>query len=169
MGVTAYLTTDLASIPLMWIIPLALYLLSFILAFARLDGGVGPGRHLVASLSHRATRAGHACRVRSPFVDSPSSDGVFRRFAWPATVHWPQLRPPARNLSVFYVTIALGGLLGGTWNALVAPLIFDRVVEYPLVLVLACLVAPGFKTTRRSTELGRTGCGTCSSRESCSA
>ena len=42
-------------------------------------------------------------------------------------------------------TIALGGLLGGIFNALVAPVIFDRVVEYPLALVLACLVAPGLE------------------------
>ena len=66
---------------LMWIIPLALYLLSFILAFARVGGGVGPGRHLVASLSHRAARAGHDRRVRSPSMDSSSSACVFRRFA----------------------------------------------------------------------------------------
>ena len=51
MGVTAYLTTDLASIPLMWIIPLALYLLSFILAFARSAAGLVRARQLVASLS----------------------------------------------------------------------------------------------------------------------
>ena len=55
-----------------------------------------------------------------------------------------RMRPPARDLSVFYVTIALGGLLGGIWTALVAPLVFDRVVEYPLAMVLVCLVAPGF-------------------------
>ena len=54
-----------------------------------------------------------------------------------------RLRPPPRNLSVFYITIALGGLLGGIWNALVAPLLFNRVIEYPLALVLACLTRTG--------------------------
>ena len=63
-----------------------------------------------------------------------------------------EMRPPARDLSVFYVTIALGGLLGGIWNALVAPLIFDRVVEYPLALILVCLAAPGFEARDRSTR-----------------
>ena len=70
-------------------------------------------------------------------------------------MRWPELRPPPRNLSVFYVTIALGGLLGGIWNALVAPLIFNRVVEYPLALVLACLAAPVFKTHADRTSCER--------------
>ena len=51
-----------------------------------------------------------------------------------------RMRPPPRDLSLFYITIALGGLLGGVWNALAAPLLFNRVVEYPLALVLACLI-----------------------------
>ena len=51
MGVTTYLTTDLASMPLLWIIPLALYLLSFILAFAGSAAGVGPARRAGASRS----------------------------------------------------------------------------------------------------------------------
>src|SRR5262249_32185759 len=53
-----------------------------------------------------------------------------------------RLRPAARHLSTFYVTIALGGLLGGVFNALIAPVVFDRIVEDPLAVVLACLVAP---------------------------
>ena len=67
----------------------------------------------------------------------------FRRFAGlpRALARW-QGPQAADRLSMFYVTIALGGFLGGIWNALVAPLIFNRVVEYPLALVLACLVTP---------------------------
>src|SRR5262249_29448845 len=52
------------------------------------------------------------------------------------------LRPPTRDLTAFYLAIALGGVLGGVFNALVAPAIFDRIAEYPLALVLACLVLP---------------------------
>ena len=156
MGVTAYLTTDLAPIPLMWIIPLALYLLSFILAFARSTRRDSSRPRPVVALSDRAARAGHERRVCSPSYGFPFICSRFLPVRWLAMVRWLRMRPPARNLSVFYVTIALGGLLGGIWNALVAPLVFDRVVEYPLALVLACLVAPGFDGPSRSTKLRRT-------------
>ncbi len=144
MGVTSYLTTDLASIPLMWIIPLALYLLSFILAFARSTAGLV--RAATLSLPYLIVPlvlvmiAGFVHLLWIPLH-------LIAFFAGSLACHGAlaELRPPARNLSVFYVTIALGGLLGGTWNALVAPLVFSRVVEYPLALVLACLAAPGFK------------------------
>ena len=53
-----------------------------------------------------------------------------------------RLRPPGRHLTEFYVWLAVGGALGGAFNALLAPLLFDRVLEYPLALVLACLLRP---------------------------
>jgi hypothetical protein len=52
-------------------------------------------------------------------------------------------RPPARNLTEFYLWVAVGGVLGGVFNALIAPVAFDTVVEYPLAIVLACLLMPG--------------------------
>ena len=55
-------------------------------------------------------------------------------------------RPAALHISTFYVTIAAGGLLGGIFTALVAPVVFSRVVEYPLAVILACVAAPGLET-----------------------
>jgi hypothetical protein len=52
-------------------------------------------------------------------------------------------RPPARNLTEFYLWVSVGGVLGGVFNALIAPVAFDAVVEYPLAIVLACLFVPG--------------------------
>ncbi|HZY56244.1 MAG TPA: fused MFS/spermidine synthase, partial [Rubrobacteraceae bacterium] len=52
-------------------------------------------------------------------------------------------RPAARHLTEFYLWVAVGGVLGGVFNALIAPITFDTVVEYPLVIVLACLLLPG--------------------------
>ena len=54
-----------------------------------------------------------------------------------------RLRPAAHDLTAYYLAIAVGGMLGGIFNALVAPLVFDRVVEYPLGVFLACLCLPG--------------------------
>jgi spermidine synthase len=145
MGVTTYLTTDLASIPLMWIIPLSLYLLSFILAFSSFTVRLVWAAnwllpYLIAALV-LVMLAGFVHLVWIPlhlaafFAGALACHGALAR-----------MRPPARNLSAFYVTIALGGLLGGIWNALVAPVLFDRIVEYPLALILACLIVPTSKT-----------------------
>jgi SAM-dependent methyltransferase len=59
-------------------------------------------------------------------------------------------RPPARDLTAFYVWMSFGGMLGGGFNTLVAPVIFTGVFEYPIVLALACLVrlSPGYRRAR---------------------
>jgi hypothetical protein len=146
MGVTAYLTTDLAPMPLLWVIPLALYLLSFVVAFAgpgwkavRLAATVLPVCALIVILVLSAGFV-HAfwvpLHLLTFFAGSVACHGALAR-----------RRPPARWLSIFYVAIALGGLLGGVFNALLAPLLFDRVVEYPLAIVLGCMVAGGMDDT----------------------
>jgi hypothetical protein len=152
MGVTTYLTTDMASIPLFWIMPLALYLLSFIVAFARMAAQVVRAANallpylvlllvlvLSAGLGHVLWIPLHLLVF---FVGSVACHGALARS-----------RPSVRHASAFYVTIATGGLLGGVWTALVAPLVFNRVVEYPLAVVLACLVAPGIKCRQEGRAL----------------
>ncbi len=141
VGVTTYLTTDLASIPLFWTIPLALYLLSFVIAFAGSSAGAVRAAtrifpYLVLALV-LVLGAGSVNFLWIPlhlitfFVGSLVCHGVL-----------VQSRPTARHASVFYVTIAIGGLLGGIWSALIAPMLFSRVIEYPLAVVLACMLAP---------------------------
>ncbi len=152
MGVTTYLTTDLASIPLFWTIPLALYLLSFVFAFASSGARVVRAAtwmlpYLILALV-LVMSAGFAHLAWIPlhlltfFVGS---------LACHATL--VQLRPMARHASAFYVTIAVGGLLGGIWSALLAPVLFSQVVEYPLAMVLAGLVVPGIRARRGEQSL----------------
>ena len=145
LGVTAYLTTDIASVPLAWIIPLALYLLSFILAFAR----------SAAAFVRFVTRSLPFLIVPLVLVMSAGFVHLYwiplhliTFFAGSVACHGAlaQMRPKTEQLSLFYVTIAWGGLLGGIWTAIVAPIVFDRVVEYPLAIVLSCLAAPLVKT-----------------------
>jgi hypothetical protein len=142
MGVTSYLTTDLPAIPLFWTIPLALYLLSFIIAFA-----------------HTGARAVTAATWLLPYVIMPLvlvMGAGFTHAAWiplhlaalfvgSAVCHGAlvRARPSAQQSSTFYVIIAASGLLGGIFTALVAPMIFNRIIEYPLSVVLASLIAPG--------------------------
>ena len=62
-------------------------------------------------------------------------------------------RPPTGQLTEFYLWMSLGGVLGGLFNALLAPLVFSSVVEYPLVLVLACLLRPAPAATEEITGI----------------
>ncbi len=140
MGVTAYLTTDLASIPLMWIIPLALYLLSFILAFSRWQRALTRlARAALPSLIVPLALVLSAGFVHLWWL--PLHLVTFFVAALACHGALAEARPAASDLSIYYVWIALGGLCGGVWTALVAPLIFDRVIEYPLAMVLVCMAA----------------------------
>ncbi len=119
-----------------------MYLLSFILAFAQSTAGVVLAATRAASFRRRAVGAGHECRVRARRRGFRSICWRFSLGPSHATARWLSCGRSARYASTFYVTIAIGGLLGGIFNALVAPIVFDRVIEYPLAVVLACLIAP---------------------------
>ena len=149
LSVTAYLTTDIVAIPLLWIAPLVLFLLTFVLVFAR--------RPVV---SHR-----WMCRLQVPLLLLAAA-GVFLTlkdaaylqmglvllaFFVTAMVCHGELagrRPDATRLTEFYLWMSLGGIAGGAFTALAAPLLFDRVVEYPILLVLAALLRPRRETER---------------------
>src|SRR5213075_2236742 len=62
-------------------------------------------------------------------------------------------RPPVVSLTEYYLIMSLGGALGGAVTALVAPVVFDRIVEYPLVMILACLLRPPDAGARRAGRL----------------
>jgi len=143
LGVTSFLSTDVAAFPLAWVIPLTLYLLSFILVFARVGGGLQ--RWMV-----RLLPVGLAVLI---FAGAP---GVGLSVGLTFAIHLlalflvcmvchgmlAQARPAPERLGAFYLGLAIGGALGGVFNALVAPVVFPQVFEYPLVLVLAALLLP---------------------------
>jgi hypothetical protein len=141
IGATTYVTTDIAAVPLLWVMPLAIYLLSFILAFGRWP-----------AVLHRLVVVATVPVALVVFFLILSG---FKQRIW-ITVLWHFLllflvalachgelaltRPSSRHLTQFYLLISVGGVLGGLFNALVAPLIFRSLVEYPLVMALACLL-----------------------------
>lgn len=142
LGVTAHLATDVASAPFLWVIPLALYLLTFIIAFQSRPL-IPPGVTLLV----QAALVG-ACVSLLPFR---TGDWLFMFAIHIATFFFTALvchqalaarRPPVYRLTEFYLLLSVGGVLGGAFNALVAPVVFDVVREYPLVLVLAALARP---------------------------
>jgi len=142
-GVTSYITTEIAPTPLLWTIPLALYLVTFVLAFARRTW-----------LSERVTSTALGglalllTLVLSANATEPTTAIVLLHLCFffvAALVCHGKLssdRPEATRLAEFYLCVAIGGMLGGLFNALIAPIVFKTLVEYPLVVVLACLMRP---------------------------
>ncbi|MFN2416727.1 MAG: spermidine synthase, partial [Pyrinomonadaceae bacterium] len=141
LGVTTYLSTDIASLPLLWVVPLSLYLLTLILVFARTRPVrqrwvelALPGVALVFTLAYlsNATQPAFflaALHLLFFFVAALACHG---RLA--------DDRPDPSRLAEFYLWMSVGGALGGLFNALVAPVVFERVAEYPLAVLLACAI-----------------------------
>jgi len=149
LGCTSHLAADVASFPLMWIGPLALYLLSFIFAFARSTPAwvhramilILPVMLLGQLATERISQLWLmvAIHLTTLFVAAMVCHGELARS-----------RPPARWLTEYYLWIAVGGVLGSCFNALIAPALFSWVLEYPLALSLtALLLPPLFPDTRR--------------------
>jgi hypothetical protein len=143
LGVTSYLTTDLAPVPLLWVVPLAIYLLSFILAFANPPAWVRRGCAVALAPAIVATLA---------LMFRPSAVPLWATFlvhlatfflaATACHAELARRRPTASRLTEFYLMMALGGALGGVFNALIAPVVFTWAAEYPLGLALAALLVP---------------------------
>lgn len=139
VSVTTYISTDIAAIPLLWIIPLSLYLLSFIIAFARrpwlphLFWLRALPIILLPLVLTIAVRANHPILLLMPLH-------LLTLFVVAMVCHGALAsdRPSTNHLTEFYLWISVGGVLGGAFNALLAPLIFRSVLEYPITLVLAC-------------------------------
>lgn len=137
IAVTRHISTDIASVPLLWVIPLALYLVSFIAAFGR-----DPTR--LVSASSRLVRL-LVVPVALTFVATFGSVwlvlvphlAVFFLVALLAHGRLALDRPHPGRLTEFYLWISVGGVLGGIACALLAPVLFDSVVEYPLILGVA--------------------------------
>ncbi|MGB9147750.1 MAG: fused MFS/spermidine synthase [Acidobacteriaceae bacterium] len=143
MGVTTGLTTDVPAIPLLWVIPLAVYLLSFIFVFARrpLISHQWLVRRLPLLLLLTLLPA--ISKVQLPFsVLFPLY--LITLFAVAMVCHGElaRSRPAARHLNEFYLWISLGGVLGGVFNALLAPVLFSTVLELPLALIFAAFLRP---------------------------
>jgi hypothetical protein len=141
LSVTTYLTTDIAAIPLLWVVPLAIYLLTFVLAFSL------PRSHLLL-LRWMPLVVLILVLVLVSEATEPIAVLIpvhLRGLFWIGMVCHGELardRPDERNLTAFYFWLSAGGVLGGLFNALLAPLLFRTVAEYPLALVLACWLRP---------------------------
>jgi hypothetical protein len=142
LGTTTVLTTDVAPVPLLWVVPLALYLLTLTVAFAPArEGAPRPDRPssppaLIAVLALAAVGLTHALPLPN-LVQIAVDLVVLTVTCLAAHRRLAVSRPPTRRLTEFYLVVALGGALGGAFNSLVAPVVFVRPSEYPLALLAA--------------------------------
>ena len=146
LGVTTYISVDLSPFPLVWTIPLALYLLSFILVYSKWPTTwLGAPHQVVLFLQPIFL----LLLVR--LVMNPTTDlflpmiSCFLGFFFTALVCHGELardRPMPEHLTEYFLLMSFGGMLGGILNAIVAPMLFVGVLEFPLVIILAGFLRP---------------------------
>jgi hypothetical protein len=155
LGVTTYITSDVASAPLLWVIPLALYLLTFVLAFSKKQFASPASLTrpmMVAALVVTLILASGATEPAWALI--LANLGFFFVAALMCHGRLANDRPPVAHLAEYYLWIAVGGALGSVFNVLVAPNLFTSVLEYPLAIVLACMLLPGESPDGNQTSFG---------------
>lgn len=143
VAVTAHISTDVAAAPLLWVLPLSLYLLTWVLVFQ--------SRPLI---SHRVMMALQPLAIavivillafpnqRSLVVMLAGHLLCFFVIAMACHGELARTRPPAEHLTGFYVALSAGGMVGGLFTGLIAPYVFNWIAEYPILVVAAALCRP---------------------------
>ncbi|NBB16198.1 spermidine synthase [Caulobacter sp. SLTY] len=142
LGVTAHLTTDVASAPFLWVLPLSLYLLTFIIAFQ--SRPLIPPQTALVIMSTVLIVTVATMPFGSPNVLVTLAIHLGAFFFCALVCHQALVarRPDPSRLTDFYLCMSIGGVVGGAFNAFVAPVIFETVAEYIIVLCLIALVRP---------------------------
>ncbi|MEZ6085560.1 MAG: fused MFS/spermidine synthase [Phycisphaerae bacterium] len=138
LGVTTHVTTEIAPVPLLWVVPLALYLFTFVLVFAKVQ--ILPHRIVLAILPIFIVPTA-LMTVRNEaalgLIPLPLHLVTFFLVAMACHGEMAADRPSTTHLTKFYLLMSVGGVLGGIANSVVAPLLFNTLLEYPLVMVIA--------------------------------
>jgi hypothetical protein len=144
VAVTAHISTDVAAVPLLWVLPLALYLLTFVIVFAR--------RPIIPQWLVVAVQPAFIIALVVVVIFDPVSSivglialhlAVFFVNALMCHGELARTRPPPRYLTTFYLWVSAGGVIGGIATGLIAPHVFNWVAEYPILIALAVLCRPG--------------------------
>lgn len=142
LSTTTHLTTDIFAMPLLWVIPLGFYLLSFVVAFSDRRRVASILSLTAPSVMLLAGGLAMASRNSATMVLVLASIGLLFVVAVVLHARLYDLRPHPSQLTLFYLVMSAGGALGGLFTALVAPLIFDWVWEHSLLVFAAALLMP---------------------------
>lgn len=142
LSTTTHLTTDILAMPLLWVLPLGLYLLSFVPAFSE--------RRTVTQVLTRVAPivvllvGGLAMVPQSVGGLTIALSTVVMLFVVAVALHGKlyDLRPDPSRLTLFYLVMSAGGVLGGMFTALIAPLLFDWVWEHPILVLATAALLP---------------------------
>jgi hypothetical protein len=152
LGLTNFISTDIASVPLLWIIPLTLYLLSFIIVFSKWNANIHPWMVKLQPI------------VLLPFIAYSFINPAILPFWLDLILHLAAFflaimvchgelaksRPHTRHLTTYYLIMSFAGMLGGMFNTFVAPFIFNAVYEYPIMIVAALMLRPNLQAATHS-------------------
>jgi len=152
LSVTSFISTDVSPVPLIWIVPLAIYLLTFIIVFSKnpffkheqmieVMPYVVLGGFVYIACKGYPIWVIFSLHLLSFFVCTMVCHGELAK-----------TRPPTKYLTEFYLWISIGGCLGGIFNTLIAPLIFKEIIEYPLALIFACFLKPPLDPSKNKKE-----------------
>ncbi len=143
LGVTTHITTEIASVPLLWVLPLSLYIGTFIMVFARkplftsnqvmLASGLG----VIILISQNIAMKDISDYTAMTIILHLS---VFFLLALSCHTSLAETRPNAKKLTEFYLIMSLGGAIGGFFNAIIVPKYIIIPVEYPILLIAAAMV-----------------------------
>jgi hypothetical protein len=155
IAVTAHISTDVAASPFLWVIPLALYLATFVIAFQ--------SRPLLPHRWMTAIQPLAVIVLVGWYAINPSDQillalavNILGFFVLAMVCHGELAgrRPPARYLTAFYLWLSLGGVIGGIFAGLIALQLFNWVAEFPLLIVAAALCRPGLNRPRGLPDVG---------------
>ncbi len=143
IAVTAHISTDVAAAPLLWVLPLSLYLLTWVLVFQ--SRPLLPHKWML--LAQPLAIAGVVVLLafggeQNLLLTLGGHQLCFFVIAMACHGELARTRPAARYLTGFYVALSFGGMVGGLFAGLVAPFAFSWVAEYPILLALAALCRP---------------------------
>lgn len=143
LSTTTHLTTDIMSMPLLWVLPLSIYLISFILVFSRFGPMLVRPAIWIAPFSLLVFGAASVLVV-SRMASIYGLASLLLLLVVAVVLHGvlAEDRPAADRLTEYYLLMAAGGALGGLFPALVAPQIFDWVYEHPILLLAAAFLVP---------------------------
>ncbi|MDT9597903.1 spermidine synthase [Sphingosinicella rhizophila] len=142
LSTTTHLTTDIVAVPLLWVVPLGLYLLSFVIAFAVRRGAADLVTAIAPVVLLIAGGFAFSDGTSRPLLSAAMGLSLLFVVAIALHAEMYRLRPPPDHLTGFYLAMAAGGVAGGLFCALIAPSLFDWAYEHPLLVIAAAMLVP---------------------------
>lgn len=159
LGVTTHFTSDIAAVPLFWVLPLTIYLLTFVIAFSRYKFvslktlSYAMGVFIVLGLALQCAKVVNSFDI-SIIPKVVIHLGMFSLATLFCHQRLADDRPSTNHLTEFFLWLSVGGVIGGILNALVAPYLFTTLLEYPLILVFALFLRMPSKSAESESKRG---------------